>query len=101
MAKVDRPTAHKNEVEIPEPEEFEKFLDEVRNTRYYALSVFAAASGCRRGEMLALTWSDVDWKTGVIMVSKSVSDTKAGLEIKVTKSRKTRTSAFPKQHCRF
>jgi integrase len=62
----------------------------VQGTRYYAFSVFAAASGCRRGELLALKWSDIDLKTGVVSVSKSVSRTQSGLEIKVTKSRKTR-----------
>jgi integrase len=90
MGDVERPTAHKKEVQIPDPDEYEKFLDRVQGTRYYALSVFAAASGCRRGELLALKWADIDPKTGVVAISKSVSNTKAGLEIKVTKSRKTR-----------
>lgn len=90
MEDVERPTAHKKEVQIPEPDEYEKFLDRVQGTRYYALSVFAAASGCRRGELLALKWADIDPKSGVVAISKSVSNTKAGLEIKVTKSRKTR-----------
>ena len=62
----------------------------MQGTRYYALSVFAADSGCRRGELLALKWSDIDLKSGVVSVSKSVSRTQSGLEIKVTKSRKTR-----------
>ena len=52
--------------------------------------MFAAASGCQRGELLASMWSDIDLKTGVVSVSKSVSRTQSGLEIKFTKSRKTR-----------
>ncbi len=90
MNDVERPATHKKEVRIPEPDEYEKFLDRVQGTRYYAFSVFAAASGCRRGELLALKWSDIDLKSGVVSVSKSVSRTQSGLEIKVTKSRKTR-----------
>lgn len=62
----------------------------MQGTRYYAFCVLAAASGCRRGELLALQWPDIDTKTGVVAVSKSVSETKAGFEIKSTKSRKTR-----------
>ena len=54
MDDVERPAAHKREVRIPEPDEYEKFLDRVQGTRYYAFSVFAAASGCRRGELLGL-----------------------------------------------
>jgi integrase len=90
MDKVDRPAAHRKEVEIPQADEYERFLDQVQGTRYYSFCVLAAASGCRRGELLALQWADVDMKSGVISVSKSVSETKAGLEIKSTKSRKTR-----------
>jgi integrase len=90
MDDVDRPTAHKKEVQIPQADEYERFLDQVQGTRYYAFCVLAAASGCRRGELLALQWPDIDAKTGVISVSKSASETKAGLEIKSTKSRKTR-----------
>ena len=90
MEDVERPAAHRKEVEIIEPDEYEKYLNRVQGTRYYAMSVFAAASGCRRGELLALRWSDINPKSGVVTVAKSLSDTKAGLEIKVTKSRKTR-----------
>lgn len=90
MENVERPSAEKKEVLIPEPGEYERFLDCVQGTRYYALSVFAAASGCRRGELLALKWTDIDTKSGVISISKSLSVTKAGLEIKSTKSGKTR-----------
>jgi integrase len=90
MDNVDRPTAHKKEVQIFEPDGYEKILNRVQGTRYYALVVFAAAAGCRRGEQLALQWPDIDPKSGVVAISKSVTETKDGLEIKVTKSRKTR-----------
>jgi integrase len=63
---------------------------ECKGTRYYALSVFAAAAGCRRGELLALRWPDIDPVSGVVTISKSLSQTRAGLEIKTTKSRRTR-----------
>jgi integrase len=90
MEDVELPTAHKREVEIPQQDEYEKYLNRVRGTRYYAMSVFAAASGCRRGELLALTWRDIDPRSGVVTIAKSLSQTKEGLEIKVTKTRKTR-----------
>ena len=90
MAEVVRPAARRKEVEIMEPHEYEQYLNRVQGTRYYALSVFAAASGCRRGELLALRWADIDPHSGVVTISKSISETKAGREIKVTKSGKTR-----------
>jgi integrase len=79
------------EVKIMEPEEYERLLNRVQGTRYYALVVFAAASGCRRGEMLALQWRDIDLATGEVKVSKSLCVTKtSGREIKRTKSDKSR-----------
>jgi integrase len=91
MDLVDRTPANKTEVQIPQADDYEKLLDVMQGTRYYAFAVMAAASGCRRGELLALKWSDLDAKTGMLAVAKSVSVTKAGgLEIKTTKSRKSR-----------
>jgi hypothetical protein len=48
MDDVERPTAHRKEAHFPEPDEYEKYLNRVQGTRYYALNVFAAAAGCRR-----------------------------------------------------
>lgn len=52
--------------------------------------VFSADSGCRRGEVLAVRWQDIDMDSGVAKISKSLSETSSGLEIKTTKSGKTR-----------
>jgi integrase len=90
MKFVDRPKAEKNEVQILETDDFEKLLKRVRNTRYFPLVVFAADSGCRRGEMLAVRWQDIDMDSGVAKICKSLSETSSGLEIKTTKSGKTR-----------
>jgi integrase len=64
MAEVMRPAARRKEVGIMEPQEYEQFLNRVQGTRYYALSVFAAASGCRRGELIALQWADIEPHSG-------------------------------------
>lgn len=57
--------------------------------------MFAAATGCRRGEMLALTWSDIDLLNGAARVSKSLEQTKSGLRVKATKTQRTRTISLP------
>lgn len=90
MKYVDRPKAQKSEVQILETDDFEKLLARVRNTRYFAMVVFSADSGCRRGEVLAVRWQDIDMDSGVAKISKSLSETSSGLEIKTTKSGKTR-----------
>lgn len=48
-------------------------------------------TGMRRGELLALTWSDIDFKNDIITISKAVARTETGgYHIKTTKSGKTR-----------
>jgi integrase len=52
--------------------------------------------GCRRGELLALQWQDVDFETGLMNVTKSLEQTKlGGLRVKPPKSGKPRRFAVP------
>ncbi len=90
MLDVKRPPAKRREVTVPETDQFERFLESIQNTRYYAFSVFCAASGCRRGEALALHWTDIDFNTGAVRFSKSLSEVDGELEVKLTKSNRTR-----------
>lgn len=53
----------------------------------------AAATGCRRGELLALRWSDV--VDGRAMIARSLSQTKRALEFKGTKTEKPRPVSLP------
>src|SRR5580704_3509848 len=63
----------------------ELLFDQARDTRLYPFLVLAAATGCRRGELLALEWTDIDLDTGMLSVSKSLEQTKEGLRVKSTK----------------
>jgi len=53
----------------------------------------SAALGARRGEVLALRWSDM--KDGRFTISRSLTQTKNGLEFKGTKSEKPRVIKMP------
>lgn len=56
-----------------------------------------AAAGCRRGELLALTWNDVDLQKGILTISKSLAQTKnEGLFLKPPNGRKARSFSLPK-----
>jgi integrase len=57
--------------------------------------VVNASCGVRRGELLALTWPDVDIESGTMLISKSLEQTKKGLRVKETKGRKSRTIPLP------
>lgn len=43
-----------------------------------ALLMVAALTGCRRGELCALRWTDLDWTTGTLAVERSVYETAGG-----------------------
>jgi integrase len=65
------------------------FLNEakVTNHRFYSIWTMALFTGCRSGELYALRWSDVDFETGTISVSRSWNS-KNGFTS--TKNQKTR-----------
>jgi hypothetical protein len=75
-------------------------FDRARNTRLYTFVILAAATGCRRGELLALQWSDLDFQTGLLDISKSLEQTRAGLRVKSTKSEEPRRVAVLSGHSR-
>jgi integrase len=52
-----------------------------------------AATGCRRGELLALRWSDIVGNSA--MVARSLTQTRHGLEFKDTKTEKPRSIYLP------
>jgi integrase len=72
-----------------------KLLKRARQTRLYPLILLGLATGARRGELLALTWPDIDFESGILSITKSLEQTKAGLRVKSTKSGKPRRFAVP------
>ena len=60
--------------------------------RWKALVMFAIDSGCRRGEIVGMKWSEIDFKTGKTNITRNAQYTAGkGVYISTTKSRKART----------
>src|SRR5690625_2286017 len=57
-------------------DEFKRFLKVVDNDRYYTLFMVLFYSGARIGEILALTWNDIDFKNNLIDINKRYYRTK-------------------------
>jgi integrase len=96
MAEVDKPKVPRRRPRIADRALFERLLKRAAETCYYVPIVLANATGIRRGELLALEWSDLDWATGVLEISRSLEQTKqGGVRAKCTKSGETRQFPVP------
>jgi integrase len=89
--KVKLPKRVKRNPAVLDPSMLAKVFQVAEGTRAYPFIVTAASSGCRRGELCALTWSDVNFEKGSLAITKSLEQTnKGGLRLKCTKSGRPR-----------
>jgi integrase len=93
---VQLPKVKKREARSLDTEQIAAFVEATRAHGVYEFVMIAVATGCRRGELLALTWSDVDFVGRILRVSKSLEQTKEGLRVKSTKTEKPREISLPK-----
>lgn len=89
------PKGERKEAPALDADQVELLLTFAREHWIYEILVFATGTGCRRGEILALTWSDIDLATPLAWINKSLEQTKEGLRIKSTKNRRAREIPLP------
>ena len=76
--------------------EIAQLLERTSDTRLGLITLLAVTTGMRRGEVLALRWSEVDFERGTLSVCQTLEKTKAGLSFKPPKTSKSRrTIALP------
>lgn len=56
---------------IPE-NELKEIEKAIQNTRYYIPYIIALHTGARRGEVLGLTWEDVDFENNRMSINKAL-----------------------------
>lgn len=87
---VKPPVPQDAEIETLSPEELGSLLQKAEGTKMYAPVLAAATTGMRRGELLALRWTDIDLDKAELRVEQSLEETKAGLRIKPPKTKRSR-----------
>ncbi len=95
LAKV--PAADRYEPSIVEGDQVTRLLKAAQKSFYYELIETALMTGLRLGELLALTWDDVDLGAGVITVNKALKG--HGVNASVSKPKTSsgyRTVLLPK-----
>lgn len=60
-------------------EEFQRFIQEVEDIEYRCFFTFLMYSGCRRGEALALRFSDIDFKKQTVSITKTLAHKVKGM----------------------
>lgn len=81
-----------------QPEELEKILEALKTEplKWRTIVLLIAVSGCRRGEIMGLRWSNVDFESKEIRVENSLSYLPGvGIYEGPTKTRKTRVVTLP------
>jgi integrase len=96
----DLPKIDKPEGPVLDSSEVRRLLDTARTPTKRAVArqtvssrpwfhpavAFAVYTGARRGEVLGLRWSDIDFESGTVMIRRSLSQPKSGLKLKRPKN---------------
>ncbi|MGW5769261.1 tyrosine-type recombinase/integrase [Streptomyces longwoodensis] len=95
---VETPTVNRKEVRPLDAGEVKALLKTARSHRLYALWLLLVSTGLRRGEALALTWSDVDLNAGTLRVRRNVQRIRRELIFGTPKTtRSIRTVSLPRR----
>lgn len=73
---IPLPTYRKKEKVLWKDSEASKFIEAIQGHPMELIFLLYAATGCRRGEVLALTWDCVDFDHNGIVINKSLSSRK-------------------------
>jgi integrase len=83
-------------IEILLRDQIAALLEGLSGHMLHPIASLALATGMRRGELLALEWSDVDLDSATVTVTHSLEETQAaGLRVKSTKTGKPRPITLP------
>lgn len=95
VAMAEPPSFERPEPDPPSAEEVAAVLNAAwSDTRWGLFLWLTVVSGCRRGEMCALRWTDLDLVRGVMTVERSYSETAQRRREKSTKSGQKRRIAL-------
>ena len=81
------PPSSPKEMQVLTPEEMRRLLIQAMEEDYYELILLELATGLRRGELVALQWDDLNFKTGALHVRRQVQRIKGELVVSQLKTK--------------
>ena len=75
-SKIEKPKRERTEIEVYSKEEVIQLLECLKNEslKYQAIIYMALDLGCREGELVALTWNDIDFNTRMVTINKTIQN---------------------------
>jgi integrase len=87
---IKPPKVEEQEVDSLKADEISTVLKALDGHPLHAVAITALATGARRGELLALTWGNIDLDKATMKIERSLEQTKAGLKFKQPKTKTSR-----------
>jgi integrase len=87
---VKPPRQSRKEMKTLTPEQAHVFLEAAKDDRLGALYIVAIHTGLRQGELLGISWDDVDLEAGTLSVHRTLSGAKGGPKFTTPKNNRTR-----------
>lgn len=84
--KVKPPKVEDTEVSALKADQIAPVLEALKGHWLEPIAIVALSTGQRRGELLALDWGSVDLERGLMTISRSLEQTRAGLKFKAPKT---------------
>ncbi len=89
---ADPPKSRTPEMKTWQKDELRRFLASVEDDRLYAAWLLLSTTGLRRGELLGLRWSDLDFEAGRAAVRQTLSSVGGKVTFSTPKTTKSRRS---------
>lgn len=81
------PPKRGREMQVLSRQELQRFLIQAKADGYFELFLLDLSTGLRRGELLALQWSDLDLDAGTLSVTKQVYEVNGKMQLSVPKTK--------------
>ena len=90
------PPKRGREMQVLSRRELQRFLLQAKANGCFELFLLDLSTGLRRGELLALQWSDLDLEAGTLSVTKQIYEVNGRMELSVPKTKASiRTLVLP------
>ena len=81
------PPKRGREMQVLSRQELQRFLMQAKADGYFELFLLDLSTGLRRGELLALQWSDLDLDAGTLSVTKQIYEVNGKMQISIPKTK--------------